>query len=210
MSKKLGAVLVIVLLLFVASFAVARADPPPPVPTPHGKPTTPPGLSPAKEAEKGAKRHGVFGTVTSKGSDSFVVHTKQNDDYTVTVSGSTKFHIPTNPKATFADLHRGDRVAVNGTPTDGGLAAKNVAVAPGKPSIQHRVGMVTLYTANVSITIRDIKDETKTYMFALTNETEIRNPKGSGVKIGDRVTVVSRRDPSTDTFTATAIVVHPK
>lgn len=155
---------------------------------------------------KGSKRHGIFGTITGKSGDTFTLSTKQGD-VVVTVSAETKFHIPTKRNATFADLDKGDRVAVSGTPTATGLMARQVAVAPGKPTIRHRVGKVTAYTPG-SITIQDAQGGSET--FFLTGQTIIRNPKGSGVAVGDQVTIVSRRDPSTDTFTASAIVVHPE
>lgn len=156
---------------------------------------------------KGGKRHGIFGTIATKSSNTFTLSTKEGD-VVVTVSSETKFHIPTKRNATFADLDKGDRVAVSGTPTATGLMARQVAVAPGKPTIHHRVGKVTAYTPGSSITIQDAQGGSET--FALTGQTIIRNPKGSGVAVGDRVTIVSRRDPSTDTFTASAIVVHPE
>ncbi len=193
--------LVGLLLLTVAGAALAAPPNPPPV-RGHGNPP----VTPATDQGMG-KRHGLFGTVKSKATGSFVVTTKQGD-VGVTVTDKTRFQIPTKRDASFADLLVGARVAVNGTPTDGGLTAKKVSIAPGKPSVQHRVGEVTAYTAKASITIKTKQGETAT--FALTAQTVIRNDQGAGVKKGDTVTVVSRRDPSTDVFTASAIVVHPK
>ncbi len=200
----------LLIVLFIAAYAVANADPPTPHgDPPHGKPTEVPGLNPELDAGKGLKRHGVFGTISALGTNAFTVSTKQGDVVQVTTTSSTKFHIPTKRNATFADLSVGDRVAVNGTPTADGLTAKQVAVAPGKPTIQHRVGIVESYTANLSITIRDVKGGKE--VFTLTSATVIRGPNGNNVvNEGDRVTVVSKRDPSTNTFTASAIVVHPK
>lgn len=215
MRVKFGSLALAVLVLMV-SVSVAFADRPTPGFTPPGKGGAPPGQEEKtpealenKESKesKGGQRHGVFGSVASKGSNSFTVTTKQGP-VTVTVTASTKFHIPRNKKATLADLAVGDRVAVNGTPSAGGLVAKQVMVAPGRPTVQHRVGEVTAYTAGSSITIKTVQGDSET--FALTASTTIKNPKGSGVAVGDRVTVVSRRDPSTDTATASGIVVHPK
>ncbi len=195
------------LLLVVAVSTIAFAQRPTPPITPPGQSGTPPAPHESSPSGKDGKRHGIFGTVTAKGSDSFTVHTKEGD-VVVTVTADTRFHIPTKRNATFADLAIGDRVAVNGTPTSSGITAKQVAVAPGKPTIQHRVGKVTAYTPGTSITIQDAQGGTET--FVVTAQTIIRNPKGGGVAIGDKVTIVSRRDPSTDTFTASAIVVHPQ
>jgi uncharacterized protein DUF5666 len=204
--KLLSAILGTVLAL--SAFSVVRADPPDPPGPPPARTMTPPApRGESARAEKDGKRHGIFGTVTAKASSSFTVQTKQGDE-TVTVTSETKFHIPTKRNATFADLNVGDRVAVNGTPTASGLTARQVAVAPRKPTIRHRVGTVTAYTAGSSITIKDVQGETAT--FVVNAQTTIRNPKGGSISVGDKVTIVSRRDPSTDTFTASAIVVHPQ
>ncbi len=210
--KLASAVLALALVFVFGNFSAAWADRPNPAATP-GRPITPPGQGNGsqqtglQQTGKDLKRHGIFGTVGTKGSDSFVVQTKQGD-VDVTVTSDTKFRIPTKHNATFADLAVGDHVAVEGTPTTSGLTAKQVAVAPGKPTIQHRVGQVTAYTAGSSITIQDVQGGTET--FVVNAQTQIRNPKGTGVAMGDKVTIVSRRDPSTDTFTASAIVVHPQ
>lgn len=204
--RAIALVSILFFALALGSVQNAFADPPTPEHTPPGKLVTPgPRGTPAEgKAEKG---HGLFGTVTKKSAASFNITTKQGDE-TVIVSSNTKFHIPTKKNATYADLGVGDQVAVNGTPTASGLEAKQVAVAPGKPTTQHRVGTVSNYNAGSSITIQDAQGKSET--FALTSQTEIQNPKGSGVTVGDKVTIVSRRDPSTDVFTASAIVVHPQ
>lgn len=191
------------LVLVAAGVGVAAAQRP-------GPGAIPPILSPIQpetSSERG-KAHGLFGTISSKGTLTFTVTTKQGANVVVTVNAETRFHVPTKRNATFADIHVGDRVAVSGTPTTSGLTAKQVSVAPGKPTIQHRVGTVTSYSPGVSITIIDKQGGKETFL--LTPQTKISNPKGTGVSVGDRVTVISRRDPSTTTFTATAIVVHPK
>ena len=197
----------LLILVFVSLAAVAYADPPTPHDPPHGKPTKVPALSSQGGAVQALKRHGIFGTVKTLGTNDFTVTTKQGD-VVVTSTNSTKFRIPTKKSGSFGDLAVDDRVAVNGTPNDaGGLDAKQVAVTPGKPDIQHRVGTVESYTPNSSVSIKDVKGGTDT--FILTSATVIRGPNGNTVNVGDRVTIVSRRDPSTSQFTATAIVVHP-
>jgi len=195
------------IVFMIASVNLALADKPTPGATPPGRSEVHPTPKAALPAEKGSQRHGIFGTISSKSGDTFTVSTKQGD-VVVAVSAATKFHIPTKRNATFADLAVGDRVAVSGTPTASGLTAKQVAVAPGKPTIRHRVGTVTAYTPGTSITIQAAQGGSET--FALTGQTTIRNPKGSGVAVGDQVTIVSRRDPGSDTSTASAIVVHPR
>jgi len=203
-TKTIGVGLAIVFAL--ASLSIAFADRPTPGAVHPERSITPPAQHGTPPAERGDNRHGISGTVTAKAGVSFTVSTKQGNEVVI-VTADTKFRFPTKHNGTFADLAVGDRVAVNGTPSASGLVAKQVAVAPGKPTIQHRVGTVTAYTAGSSITIQDVRGGSET--FTLTALTTIRNPKGSGVAVGDKVTVVSRRDPSSDTFTATAIVVHP-
>jgi hypothetical protein len=198
--------LCVALALLVGGFNVVAAQRPVPGTPSTSQSETHPTTQVETASDKG-KRHGLFGTVTFKGVGTFTVLTRDGTKVVVTVTPSTKFHIPTKRNATFADLEVGDRVAVNGTPTASGLTAKQVAVAPGKPSITHRVGIVKSYTPGVSITIQDSQGDKET--FKLTAQTKIRNSKGTGIALGDRVTVVSRRDPSSDVFTASAIVVHP-
>jgi hypothetical protein len=222
MSRKLISSLGIAILAVVLTASAALAAPP--IPTPRaGNPIVP---------LAGLLRHAHVGVVKSLAAHSFVLTTKHNGDVTVLVTGQTRFHIPTLKKATFADLEKGDRVAVNGAPGRTGFTAKQVVVAPRKPAIQHRVGVVTAYTPGVSITIKlgrgdDDADDARNardvnaargakraagdlVTFKLTGKTVIRGPKGvTTVAVGNRVTVVARRDPATDTFTASAIVVHP-
>lgn len=211
--RKLVMAFGLAICLMAIMLLVVSADTPTPGEQPRGKPATPPGLekkTPPVEKEKDDDkvkgRHAVFGAVTIKRATDFVVTTKQGETAIVSVTKNTRFHIPTQKDAGFNDLNIGDSVAINGTPTKDGLEAKKVGIVPGKPSIQHRVGVVQEYKSGESITIKDVRGETG--VFQMTEETEIRNPKGEGVKVGDRITVVSRRDPSTNKFTARAIVVH--
>ena len=215
MLKKFLAALGLSFSLIALSLMVVSADPPKPGEKPQPQLTkTPPGLEKnppvGKPDDKGNDKekgpHGAFGTVTAKSAQSFTIITKQAESITILVTANTRFQIPTKKDASFDDLNVRDSVAVNGTPTANGLAAKKVGIVPGKPSIQHRVGIVKTYSAESSITIADVKGETAT--FQLTQDTEIRSPKNAGVKVGDRVTIVSRRDPSTNVFTARAIVVQ--
>lgn len=61
------------------------------------------------------KRRGVFfGTVSSKGANSFVMHTLNRGDQTVMFDSNTKFVKRNEQIMTFADLQVGDRVRVKG------------------------------------------------------------------------------------------------
>lgn len=221
MLRKLLVSVTIGMLAVVLTASAALAAPP--VPTPRvGKPIVP---------LAGLLRHAHIGVVKSLAANSFILTTKHDGDVKVLVTAQTRFFIPTLRKATFADLEVNDRVAVNGTTGPAGFTAKLVTVAPRRPAIQHRVGVVTAYTPGASITIRlargdddgDARDARDIkaargpkhgagdlVTFKVTAKTVIRGPKGgTTVAVGDRVTVVARRDPATDTFTASAIVVHP-
>lgn len=210
------------ILLILASTSTVWADTPTPETTAHGKSgKTPLGLvsktpeaneiSEADEkSEKSQKsdkgqQHGAFGTVVSKTGDSLTIETKIGE-LVIGITQQTKFKIPHKKQATIADVAVGDRVAANGSPVTGGLTAKQVHVAPGKLTIRHRVGKVVSYSAGSSITIQ-AEDGTKEE-FVLAADAKIRDPKGDGVTVGDRVTVISRRDPSSDIAIATGIVVH--
>ena len=200
--KKIICILGLVSALLTMTILVVSADPP----TPPGKPTTPPGQQKGPPDDKGKQQRNAIGVVVFKGSDTFTVATKQGENVVVKVQTSTRFHISTLKNASFADLQKDDRVAVNGTPTDNGLVAKKVSIVPGKPSIQHRVGIVEKIVPGVSITIKTIQGVGE--QFTLTKDTEIRGK--DKIEVGDRVTVVSRRDPGTREMTARAIVVHPQ
>jgi hypothetical protein len=134
----------IALVLIASGFGVAAAQRPWPGAVPPGQSP----IQPETSSERG-KAHGLFGTISSKGTLTFTVTTKRGANVVVTVNSQTRFHVPTKHNATFADIHVGDRVAVSGTPTASGLTAKQVSVAPGKPTIQHRVGTVTSYKPGI-------------------------------------------------------------
>ena len=96
-------------------------------------------------------------------------------------------------------------MAVEAVEVSGANAALHVNLIPGKPASVHRVGTVTSYVAGSSIVVTDKKGETST--FVVTSETSVELKKGAtGATLGSRVTVVARRDPATDQFTAKAIL----
>jgi hypothetical protein len=206
MFAKISFSVVVLLMLFGMTLGIATADKPTPATTPSAK-NTPPGQEKKQTGAQNGKRHSVFGTVTGKSTNSFTITTKWGD-MTISLNDKTRFRIPKSAQATFADLDVGDRVSVNGTPTGDGINAKQIAIAPDKPAVQHRVGIVTEYVPQTKITIRDVKGATIT--FRLTAQTQIENPKTSGVVVGNRVTVIGKPDSGTNELTATAIVVHPQ
>lgn len=190
--------LFLVAVLALSALPVATAA----TPTPGAKANKP------TPPVAGDKRHAYFGIVQSLGSDSFVLQTKKGEEVTVLVAAATRIHIPGLKTASQTDIMAGDRVAVNGKMAADGFTAKNIAVAPGKPLTRHGVGEVSAYADGTSITVTDKKGAATEYK--LTADTLIKGPGGvTEVKIGDLVTVVARRVPAVDYYTATAIVVHP-
>ncbi len=83
-----------------------------------------------------------------------------------------------------------------------------IHVVPGKPEIIHRVGIVTEYEAGVQITILAV--DGNSYTFALTADTKILPwHREDLLKVGARVTIISRRDVTGGELTAQGIVIHP-
>jgi hypothetical protein len=157
-----------------------------------------------------AKHHSFVGTIKSKAADSFVVTTKKGD-VTIKVNSDTKYKVPGVKDATFANFKVTDKVAVLAVEVTTGSVVDNLALhvnlIPGKPTHVHRVGTIEAYQANTSITLKDKKGESST--FIITSDTKISFKKGATEppKVGDRATVIARRDPATDQFTAKAILV---
>lgn len=78
----------------------------------------------------------------------------------------------------------------------------------GKSSKFYRVGIVTAYTADSSITIQDKKGNT--YTFALSPETKLLPAERAGqLAVGSRVTIIAPCDPASDEVVVKGIVIHP-
>ena len=158
------------------------------------------------------KHHSFVGNITGMSGDSFALTTKDGD-VTITVNNRTKYKVPGVENATLQNFSIGDRVAILAVEvtTASGVdnVALHVALIPGRPVFIHRVGIIESYQAGVSITLRDKKGESST--FVVTNETKIVFKKGASnntePKVGDRATVIARRDPAADQFTARAIII---
>lgn len=155
------------------------------------------------------KYHGFVGNITSMSDDSFVVTTK-NGDVTITVNSETKYKVPGVENATLDSFNVGDKVAVLAVEVTTGSTVENLALhvnlIPGKPTYIHRVGIIEDYQASTSITLKDKKGESST--FIVTGDTKIIFKKGATeVKVGDWATVIARRDPAAEQFTAKAIIV---
>lgn len=160
-----------------------------------------------------AKHHGFAGTIKEKltlsgytvGSTAFTLTTRHQGIVTIFVNSETKYQVPGVKNATLDNFKAGDEVAVLAADVNGTWVALHVHLIPAKPVHVHRVGTVTDYQPGKSITLKDKKGETST--FVVTSETKIKFKRGAtGVKVGDRVMVSARRDPSTDKFTAKEIL----
>lgn len=146
------------------------------------------------------------GTIKSLAANSFVMTTKKHGDATILVNADTKYKVPGVKDATLASLHTGGRVAVLAVETKDGNVALHVNAIPAKPAHVQRVGIVDSYVAGKSITLKDKKGDAST--FAIDANTKIMLKRGAtAVTAGERVTVIARRDPSTDQFTARQILV---
>jgi len=112
-----------------------------------------------------------------------------------------------------ADKHETQQASQNGNGyrngNSNGTAPNVVVVAPGKPTKQHHVGVVTEYIPGVSITIIAHDRTSNTYL--ISPSTKIL-PKGrvDQLAVGRLVTVIFPRNKTGGPTTAAGIVVHPE
>ncbi len=159
---------------------------------------------------RGQKRMTFKGRVTAAGGESLMLSLANGDSITFVVSDTTKIKVPTlGPGATLADVKPGVQALVQASQAEGdSWTALYISVVPGKPEIVHRVGIVTEYEAGVQITILAV--DGNSYTFALTADTKILPwHREDLLKVGARVTIISRRDVTGGELTAQGIVIHP-
>ncbi len=216
--KKSHAILAIGLMLGLL-FSTASAFAGPAVSTDLAKPTTSPGGKPpvtpgAKATEKATqgkgKRTTYRGAVASVADGSLTLTLADGSSLTFAVSSDTHITVPTlGSGATLSSITPGAQAAVQARQADAGsLTALHIVVAPGKPTIVHRVGVVTAYAAGTSLTLQD-KDG-NAFSFALTSDTKILpQERASELAVGSRVTIIARRDVTGGPATAQGIVVQP-
>ncbi len=167
-----------------------------------------------------SKHRGYEGTIKSIAdpgatSTSFVLTHKKgkgSGDVTINVNAHTRYKVPGMKDATLANFKVGDRVAVLAVELNSGWTALHVNLIPGKPIHVQRVGTIEAYVAATatstpgSITIKSKKGDQSTIV--VTTDTRIKFKHGATeVKKGYRATVVARRDPATDLYTAREILV---
>lgn len=180
----------------------------------------PPPLTPGAKATEQAGQQGqqgmhgqptiLRGTITilvpPTSPTSMTIKLDDGSTQTIGLTTDTKIKVP-GPQSQGDTLLVGMRVIVMAFPDQSNnLVARMILAIPGQPVRVHRVGTVTAYTANVSITIK--ATDGNTYTFNLTPSTQVL-PTGSQVTVGALVTIIAPRDPSTLVWTATGIVVQP-
>lgn len=161
-----------------------------------------------------AKHHGYTGTIKSLTATSLVLTPKKGSDIPITLNVQTKYHVPGVKDASLGNFKAGDKVAVLAVDLKTGLTALHVNLIPSKPAHVQRVGTINACVPSncasplTSITVKDKKGDLST--FEVTSDTKIQFKQGAtAVTPGDqyRATVVARRNPATDQYTATQILV---
>jgi len=156
------------------------------------------------------KRVNYKGTISSMNAASLTLTLEDGSFVTFGLTADTRIKIPTlGRSAIVADLYPGAKASVHALQDEvGALTALMVLVIPGKPTLAHRVGVVTDYQPGVSLTIQ-AKDG-NLYTFLLTGETKILPAdRADQLVVGARVTIIAPRDVARGTLTASGIVIHP-
>ncbi len=171
----------------------------------------PPGHTPGAQATAHAGLHGkpqIFrGTIAQVDSSTLVLTLPDGSTQAIGLIPQTKIHVP-GPKSAGDVLVVGMRAMAMTYDQAGSLVARMVVAIPGQPVHVHRVGTVTAYTADSSITIK--ATDGNTYTFDIAPDAKIL-PAGQAANpgVGSLVTIIAPRDPSTTVWTAKGIVVHP-
>jgi hypothetical protein len=149
----------------------------------------------------------IRGEVTLKGRDKGGDWVEVSEEK-IYVEEGTRYGVPTlGNGGGLDDIEVGMKVVVQAYEEDGKLYARHILVIPGRLQFRHHTGEVTEYIEGESITIESRNGET--YTFVIEDELKIL-PKAASLEVGDWVTVISRRDPTTEELTATGVVVHPE
>jgi len=161
----------------------------------------------------GNEQKNYQGSIAAVDAGSLTLTLKDGSSLVFVLNANTKINIPgLGHTATVADLKVGDSATVRAAKDDtGALVASMVEVRPAKPVLDHYAGTVTDYQPGASITIRDKRGASLTFL--ITPDTKINTgPKGDGAQlaVGSDVTIVALRDPAGGTPTAREIAVHPQ
>lgn len=126
---------------------------------------------------------------------------------TVTVDSNTKYASPKKKEASLADVLPGVDIVAQVNKTGTTLLAVRVEILGVVVPQAVHAGQVTAYTAGSSITIKDAK--AVSFTFVITSDTKINYPKGvSQIKVGDEVTIAATASGDGKTLTAKVINVR--
>jgi hypothetical protein len=169
--------------------------------TPTVTPTAPPNaatqlanLNATRQAGK-SRKHEIFnGAVSAVDPASMTLSLRDGTSVSIGLSLSTLLRTPGLNDSRPTRLRVGDNVMVLAVrDQNGNLLARFILIIPNQPSKVHRVGIVTEYTAGVSITIQE--EDGKTYTFAISGRTVILPADRAGtLGVGARVTIIAPRD----------------
>ncbi len=211
--KKTIPVTLILLFCLVAFFTQAFAS------NGNDKPKKTPGADETPEVETAdetgtgvmaqhpGRKYNFKGEVTSYNGSELVISGKKGG--TVTVDGNTVILAPGQEDGTAPTptITVGQQVMAQAVKSDSGYLALKVHIFPQKAAHLHRVGVVTDYQPNVSITVQSKQGSTT---FPLNSDVKVLPETRAGDLQKDAtVTVVTTKDETTQAVTVTAIVVHP-
>lgn len=165
---------------------------------------------PAQTAQ--ARVHGkpmiYRGTVSAMDANGLTLTLSDGSSITIGLTSETRIMIPGPKTQTGGSLVGMNVVVLAFADENGNPVARMVLAIPGQPSLVHRVGTVTAYTAGSSITI--MASDGNEYTFALTSATKILPAERAGeLAVSSRVTIIAPRDPGANGWTASGIVVQP-
>ena len=162
---------------------------------------------------KGGSPPAAVGTVTTVGTSSFTIKTKDGSTVTVDVSGSTTYRDRGVSSPTLANVTVGETVAAFGTETSNTVTATSVAIgAPGGPgdhggSPPAAVGTVTTVgTSSFTIKTKDGSTVTVDVSGSTTyRDRGVSSPTLANVTVGETVAAFGTETSNTVTATSVAI-----
>jgi hypothetical protein len=162
-----------------------------------------------KEDQAKGKHEHYKGTVAAADSASITLILKDGSSVTIGLTGDTRIKFAGPKRYALTSIAVGMTANVQALrDQNDNLVARMVLIKPSKPSKVHRVGIVTEYTPDQSITIQ-AKDG-NTYTFTITSEIKLLPPeRGGELAVGSRVTIIAPRDPATGGVIVKGIVIHP-
>ena len=207
MKRRMVLISLIVMIVLLFSSIAVMAAPPSDKPAPGSQSGNSPDDKPGNKGEKNGKVKNFKGTITGIDGSGLTLTLKDGSVIALVINENTNIKIPTLKNATIEGINLESQAVVQARGDDtGALVAKKIQVIPGKPTKIHRVGVVTEYTPGTSITIQG-KDGSSS--FTLGTDTKILPKKIAGsLAVGDKVTIISRRNPAGGDLAAQGVVIH--